>query len=924
MIKHSPPSVADSFEQAASPQLRVALRKKLRSAVLAGVVCGIAMTASTAQAQVTETSPGEFTASGANTTAQAAAADNANVVTEEGFSVVTTDPALTIVGSGNLRYTDEYNSTLAGQYGLQVVNAGDFSDDDVVIPGAVEITTGGDITGDIAGIFVNNNGNGPTSITATGNVTGLGGYGIAVFGESEAGDVTINANNVTAADTAIYVEAGTALRDVSITTTGTVTGSDTEYGIWANTGGDVRIETQGDVTGGEAIYAGSSGTGQIEVITQGTVTGTAGNAISIYSYSQEPANVTATVNNARGEGGFGISLERVSPGSVEVNVNGTVEGALGGMLLQGENTPVVNIAEGGVVRNTDEDSSSLAIALSAQGSVINNNGSVIGRIDGQSSSGNDVINNNGLWHITNTYNALGGGENTINNNTGGVLKAASDEVTSYTELANVNTFVNAGDIDLRNSVEEEEEEESGGDNIVTFDIQLPLGAAGDILSIGSLGQETGEFRSEGGRLFVDVDFEEQRSDVLAVGDVTLGSAPTRVFVTPQSDGAPTTGDGILVVDVAGTSDDAFVLGNSVGRGLYSYQLGRGLSEETDQSWFLRDSNELRGEVPMVSALTVLAGRTSLATLSSPHERQREGDDSVDYYTRRTGTRLVSRAFTLPEDEQVARKGVWGRVFGQNNEFSADGGTNAGYDATLWGAQAGIDLIASGSMESGRTYGGVYLGYATSRGDALRGGTRLGDLEVNAASIGAYYTRYSSNGFYWDATAQYSRLDNAELKYAGDNAKSEGSSYLASLEAGKQLNRESKYVAEVQGQLLYQKTNIDDMRLADSTRFDVGNLSGMTGRVGVRLARNAHQGASVQPWLRADLWRTFNQDVRVSSLGESVTTPAGGTTGEVQLGFSLVPQSSGGWSAYVAGGYQFDVSGSEYSGWKGALGVRKGW
>jgi hypothetical protein len=125
-------------------------------------------------------------------------------------------------------------------------------------------------------------------------------------------------------------------------------------------------------------------------------------------------------------------------------------------------------------------------------------------------------------------------------------------------------------------------------------------------------------------------------------------------------------------------------------------------------------------------------------------------------------------------------------------------------------------------------------------------------------------------------------------------------------------------------LLYQKTSIDEIRLADSTRFDVGNLSGVTGRVGVRLARNPHQGARVQPWVSANLWKTFNQDVRVSSLGESATTPAGGTTGEVQLGFSLVPQSSNGWSAYVAGGYQLEVSGSEYSGWKGTVGVRKGW
>ena len=148
--------------------------------------------------------------------------------------------------------------------------------------------------------------------------------------------------------------------------------------------------------------------------------------------------------------------------------------------------------------------------------------------------------------------------------------------------------------------------------------------------------------------------------------------------------------------------------------------------------------------------------------------------------------------------------------------------------------------------------------------------------------------------------------------------------MLSLEAGKQLNNESKYVTEVQGQLLYQRTSVGEMRLADSTRFDIGNLSGVTGRVGVRLSRNPNQGARMLPWIGANLWHSFSQDVRVSSLGDSVSTPAGGTTGEVQLGLSLIPSKAGGWSAYLAGGYQFDVSGSDYSGWRGTVGVRKGW
>ncbi len=186
------------------------------------------------------------------------------------------------------------------------------------------------------------------------------------------------------------------------------------------------------------------------------------------------------------------------------------------------------------------------------------------------------------------------------------------------------------------------------------------------------------------------------------------------------------------------------------------------------------------------------------------------------------------------------------------------------------------------------------------------------------------SKYSPKGWYADATAQYSKLDGIRIR-AGENSLSpDGKSYAASLEFGQRFNLEKKLIPELQAQLIYQKTDIDDVTLSDSTRLSIGNVNAVTGRLGVRLSKNPAYAGRLQPWVRANLWHTLKTGAEVSSMGAKADTHVGGTSGEVQVGFALTPSQSGGWSAYVAGGYLFDLSGSEYSGWKGTLGVRKGW
>src|SRR5690606_6012840 len=101
---------------------------------------------------------------------------------------------------------------------------------------------------------------------------------------------------------------------------------------------------------------------------------------------------------------------------------------------------------------------------------------------------------------------------------------------------------------------------------------------------------------------------------------------------------------------------------------------------------------------------------------------------------------------------------------------------------------------------------------------------IGRLDVDATSVGAYFTKYSPKGWYADATAQFSKLDGIRIRTDENSLNPDGKSYAASLEFGQRFNLEKKLIPELQAQLIYQKTDIDDVTLSDSTRLNIGNVN----------------------------------------------------------------------------------------------------
>lgn len=182
------------------------------------------------------------------------------------------------------------------------------------------------VTGGFSGIFVANLGTGPTSISASGPVSGGGSAGISAFNDTNATDLTINTARVSGGTNGIAVDnSGTGV--TRLTSTGLVSGT-TGIGIQlAAEGTDILvdvIDVQGAATGIEVDHA---GTGFTRVSATGTVNGLDGDGIDVAtSDTTQGVRVEAATVNASD---IGIQVSHQGSGSVSLTASGPVSGSDG-------------------------------------------------------------------------------------------------------------------------------------------------------------------------------------------------------------------------------------------------------------------------------------------------------------------------------------------------------------------------------------------------------------------------------------------------------------------------------------------------------------------------------------------------------------------------------------------------------------------
>jgi outer membrane autotransporter protein len=357
-------------------------RSTSRLALLAGTV-GLAALSSPAQAQCLEGPPSSFTCSGQTDASQILTGLDPIVVTTPDFDVDTSangnGPALTITGAGDVSYTDLQASQLKGS-GVVLVSTGDnglsdggitaFSDGSIVADGTnalrlqnsgsgdINLVWGGAITnmsgdgvvavGDVGSsgitlnladvtvrdnaVFVENDGSGPTNVTATGIVANLTGKAVNVEASGAAQDVTVKLARVVGGTDGVVIDnQGTGA--TSLTVSGPVSlalGGGPGSGIHVLNGQaatDLTISA-GSVHGaGDAVYARNSGTGNTMVGASGQVV--SDNGDGVYAYNHDTAG-TLTVTTAEVHGAAsGVGAEQGGTGDIIVTTNGLVVGESG-------------------------------------------------------------------------------------------------------------------------------------------------------------------------------------------------------------------------------------------------------------------------------------------------------------------------------------------------------------------------------------------------------------------------------------------------------------------------------------------------------------------------------------------------------------------------------------------------------------------
>lgn len=834
-------------------------------------------------------------------------------VTVQVADVTAADAAIDVKNRGNgdvsITATGTVTSTASDGIDVYTRNSGVY---DLTIDVA-------DVSGYSDGINARNDSGGAMSITVSGTVSGDKVYGIYALNGSSATDLTVTVGETSSYVSGLYPygglygatanasnvygrEAGISVFNMgsgatTITVAGNVTAHDPDgafgyEGIRVRAyGTDLTIVASGDVSGDRTgIYAENEGTGAISITTSGAVTGTGANGIYALSWNAG-GGIVLDVNDVSG---YDDAIRAVqtsgASGDVSITARGTVtsstaagiyvgnsasgsttgiivtsgalvEGAYAGINVQ--NDPV--IVNYGTIQNLDGLSTSLAINVSGDATEVDNHGLVTGVLALEDAD--DTFNNysDGTWNTAGGTNDFGGAgtDNDVVNNYG-VIWAASAGAGSA-----VSTFFD--NLETFNSF-------SGGNLTMSNDV------AGDITTI------SGDFVSNGGTLSIDTVLGDDASltDRLVVeGDVLLGTGATLIAVNNVGGlGALTTGDGIEVVEVGGTSDaDAFGLASTVSAGAYTYQLYQGGLAGGDQNWYLRSSGYSPTVVPAEVLPQVLLGLNKLSTLfQRKGERNWYGSSSSfkDDYDLITGGLFGTNLF----DEGV---GFWSTIEGNYAHQQFNSSTSGSHvDTSMWRVRMGADALAY-SHQAERLITGLSVEYTEAKS---RPGNSQYDTSVDTTGYGLNATAtWYGQKFYADAVGKVARYDNdVYLPSSGTEISGiRGWGYSASAESGFYVDGGNRWVLIPQAQLSYSWINIPTYYDSASKPFSLDGGDSLVLRTGLaaekKLSWQRDNGQVNRLAVRGigNIYHEFRGDTQVDANGTTLASSVDPWTAEIGLG-----------------------------------------
>ena len=458
------------------------------------------------------------------------------------------------------------------------------------------------------------------------------------------------------------------------------------------------------------------------------------------------------------------------------------------------------------------------------------------------------------------------------------------------------------------------------------------------------------------------------SDRLVINGGTASGTSSLRITNAGGPGAAIVADGIEVVQSvngAKTTATAFTLAAPVKAGAYSYYLAKGgAANGTSENWYLRNTLSQIPGTPAVTLPTTLPATppstipttTVGAPLTAPAvtpllttptvTTPTTASDPIPLYRPEVpiyaAIASVARQINIQQlDNFHGRLGeqslltetgelpaAWGRVWGSHTKQRQDGTVSPQFDGSMTGMQVGHDIYADTSASGQRNHYGLFAGFAHATGKvngfamAVQN-LDVGNLAIDAYSLGGYWTHVGPSGWYTDAVLMASSLSADPRSHDGVGATTHGSALIGSIEGGLPVPLGANMEIEPQAQVIWQNLSLNAFHDGVSAvGFNHGNT--FLARLGVRLqSRFETAAATWQPYLRLNL---------LHSSGSHDTTTFDGTTGisngthqqAGQLNACLVVNTGKSASVFVTASYTGNLGGAQQRTLMADAGMRWSW
>lgn len=641
---------------------------------------------------------------------------------------------------------------------------------------------------------------------------------------------------------------------------------------------------------------------------------------------------------------------KLTDGILQISSDGNLGDASGGLTFNG-----------GTLENTASLASARSVAMTANGTLLTDAGTTL-TLNGVLSGAGALTKDGAGTLVLNAANTYAGGT-TVDAGTLVVGDAAHNVATIGAGLATVAAGAtlggygsvsgpvnNNGTIATANALASLAAGGTGtlrigGDlnNAGVVTLAAASGQTGNVLNV------AGNYTGTNGQVVLNTVLNEggsaTQSDRLVIGGNASGS--TLLSLNRSGPGAATTGNGIQLVQVGGTSAaNSFHLAAPIQAGAYQYLLYQGSTTDAN-SWYLRsqfDPVTTGGSTGTGGTGTAPPGTTGNAPSTAASQiAYRPGVAGyavapllvTDYGFTMLGRlqeRVGDQASVEAANPSASKNGVWGRIGGQN--LQADAGDRFSADEHTFFAQFGKDWTVAHGASGGSTHAGATLSFGStsaSFADSARGLTgqlsdTTGTVETQAQSVGGYWTKYLPDGTYFDTVGQLTHYQNQYGDVYGGNGRQNGFGAGVSGEAGKPFALGVAGIAiEPQAQLLYQYIHLNHFSDGIS-EIGTNTTNALRGRLGFRLFRanldNDAKNSTLTPYLTADVLHDFFSPGQTSVGGATLQNQLGKTWYDVGVGLTGSFGKSS--SVYANVTYAHSISGDYRRNVFGQAGYRFSW